>query len=39
LALGKIILRPRCTHRLPAPFGAYKFPSAMSFNTCFSSDR
>jgi hypothetical protein len=25
--------------RLPAPLGAYKFPRAMSFNTCFSSDR
>ena len=24
---------------LPAPLGAYKFPSAMSFNTCFSIDR
>lgn len=39
LALREMVLVPRPCNRLPAPFGAYKFPEAMSFRTCFSSDR
>jgi len=33
------ILLPNPLDRLPTPFGAYKFPEAISFRTCFSSDR
>ena len=33
------VLLPSRIDRLPAPFGAYKFPDAMSLRTCFSSDR
>jgi hypothetical protein len=39
MTLGELILLPNARNRLPASFGAYKFPEAMSFNTCFSSDR
>ena len=39
MAFRQAILRPCLFHRLPAPVGAYKFPSAMSFSTCFSIDR
>jgi len=39
MAFRQAILRPGFFHRLPAPFGAYKFPSAMSFSTCFSIDK
>lgn len=38
MALGELILLPNL-RSLPAPFGAYKFPEMMSFNTCFSRDR
>jgi hypothetical protein len=39
LAFREPILLPDPLDRLPAPFGAYKFPEEMSFRTCFSSDR
>ncbi len=38
-ALAQVITALRCINSLPASLGAYKFPSAMSFRTCFSSDR
>ena len=38
-SLAQPILLPSRIDRLPAPFGAYKFPEAMSLRTCFSSDR
>ena len=34
---GTLLTVPRDS--LPAPLGAYKFPSAISFRTCFSSER
>ncbi len=34
-----MILLPNPLNRLPAPFGAYKFPEEMSLSTCFSSER
>ena len=33
------VLLPSPFNRLPSPFGAYKFPEAISFRTCFSRDR
>ena len=39
MAFGEAILLPDAFNRLTAPFGAYKFPEATSFSTCFSSDR
>jgi hypothetical protein len=39
LALRETILLPNPLDRLPAPFGAYKFPEAISFSTCFSRER
>ena len=39
LPFAQPILLTSRLDRLPAPLGAYKFPRAMSFNTCFSSDR
>ena len=33
------VLLPSPFDRLPTPFGAYKFPEAISFSTCFSSER
>ena len=38
LTLREPIRLPNPPDRLPAPFGAYKFPEAISFKTCFSSD-
>jgi hypothetical protein len=35
----ELILVPNPFDCLPAPFGAYKFPEAISFNTCFSRER
>jgi hypothetical protein len=39
VTLGELILLPGPDNRLPTPFGAYKFPEAISFKTCFSSER
>ena len=39
VAFGEPVLLPDSLDRLPAPFGAYKFPAATSFRICFSSDR
>ena len=39
LTLRETVLLSNPINRLPAQVGAYKFPEAMSFNTCFSSDR
>jgi len=39
MALRETVLLPDGFYRLPAPFGAYKFPEATSLSTCFSSDR
>ena len=39
LAFGETVLPSNALDRLPAPFGAYKFPEATSLSTCFSSDR
>jgi hypothetical protein len=39
MPLRETILLPDALYRLPAPFGAYKFPEATSLSTCFSSDR
>ena len=33
------VLLPNPFDCLPAPFGAYKFPEAISFKTCFSRER
>lgn len=33
------VLLPDAPYRLPASVGRYKFPEAISFRTCFSSDR
>ena len=38
-ALAQVILLLYSIYCLPATFRAYKFPSAMSFKTCISSDR
>jgi hypothetical protein len=38
MAFGEAILLRDAFNRLTAPFGAYKFPEATSFSTCFSSD-
>lgn len=39
MAFRETILLPNAFYSLPAPLGAYKFPEATSFSTCFSSDR
>ena len=39
MTLRETVLPPNALNRLPAPFGAYKFPEATSLSTCFSSDR
>jgi len=39
LAFRELMLLPDPLDRLPATFGAYKFPEEISFKTCFSSDR
>src|SRR5665213_3526565 len=39
LAFRQIVFAPNALNSLPAPFGAYKFPEAISFRICFSSDR
>lgn len=38
VAFRESIPLPNPPDCLPAPFGAYKFPEAISFRTCFSSD-
>ena len=39
VAFRETILLSNALDRPPAPLGAYKFPEATSFSTCFSSDR
>jgi hypothetical protein len=39
LAFRKTVLPSNAIDRLPAPFGAYKFPEATSLSNCFSSDK
>jgi hypothetical protein len=39
LAFREMVLAPSALNSLPAACGAYKFPSAISFKTCFSKDR
>jgi len=39
VALRELVLLSSPDNRLPTPFGAYKFPDAISFRTCFSSER
>jgi hypothetical protein len=39
LALRELVLLTSPRNRLPAPFGAYKFPEEISLSTCFSRDR
>ena len=39
LTLRENVLLPDPPNCLPAPFGAYKFPEAISFRTCFSRDK
>ena len=39
MTLRETKLPPNAFNGLPAPFGAYKFPEAISLSTCFSSDR
>jgi hypothetical protein len=39
VTLGELVLLSSPDNRQPTPFGAYKFPDAMSFRTCFSRER
>jgi hypothetical protein len=39
VAFREMILLANMLNGLQTPFGDYKFPDAMSFRTCFSSDR
>jgi len=39
LPFAQPVLLPSLLDRLPAPYGAYTFPDAISLSTCSSSDR